>query len=87
MTPHRTRAIAIACLALSVILWPLAHITGWIKSVVFVNELSLAAIVLCCVIWVVSSHLDVERDEEDVATEVVDQMVQETDVEPTGDPS
>lgn len=75
MRPHTQFRLACACLAISVALWPLAHATGWIRSVVFVNELSLAAIVLAAVIWVASSHLEVQRDEEDVAREVVQAMV------------
>lgn len=74
MTPRRQRAAAMLCLACSIILWPVAHVTGWIKSVIFVNELSIAAIVLGCVIWVAASHLDVKRDEEDVPSEVVEKI-------------
>lgn len=74
MTPRLWRAIAGAALAISVVLWPIAHVTGWIHSVVFVNELSLASIVLGCLTWVVASHLDVKRSEEDVAEEVVDRI-------------
>lgn len=75
MTARAQRRAAITCLALSVALWPVAHLTGWITSVIFVNELSLAAIVLGCVIWVAASHLDVQREEEDVAEEVVEKLV------------
>lgn len=74
MTPRRTRALASFFLALSIVLWPLAHVTGWIHSITFVNELSLAAIVLGCVTWVVTSHLDVKREDEDVAAEVVEKI-------------
>lgn len=85
MSPRRQRAAALACLAVSVVLWPLAHLTGWIRSVIFVNELSLAAIVLGCVIWVAASHLDVKRDEEDVAGEVVERLKQDPSVPTTED--
>lgn len=74
MTPRATRAIAVVCLVASIVLWPVAHITDWIRSVVFVNELSLAAIVLACVIWVVASHLDVKRENEDIPQEVVEKI-------------
>jgi Ca2+/Na+ antiporter len=66
--------LAAFCLLASLVLWPVAEATGWVKSVRFVNELSLLAIVLCCVVWVVTAHLDVQREEEDVASEVVDKL-------------
>lgn len=80
MTARRTRALAAFFLALSIALWPLAHVTGWIHSVVFVNELSLAAIVLGCVTWFIASHLDVKREEEDVAEEVVERIKDDPDL-------
>lgn len=84
MTPRKIRAAAIACLIASIVLWPIAHVTGWIRSVIFVNELSLLAIVLACVVWVVASHLDVKRESEDVAGEVVDRMVDDPRVKNGG---
>jgi hypothetical protein len=40
-----------ACLVLSVALIPIAHLLGWVHSVVFVNDLSLLAIVLSLGAW------------------------------------
>lgn len=80
MSPRLWRAVAGVCLAGSIILWPVAHVTGWIHSVVFVNELSLAAIVLGCLTWVIASHLDVKRSEEDVPGEVVEAIKDDPDL-------
>lgn len=80
MTPRRTRGVAAICLGISVVLWPIAHLTGWIHSVVFVNELSLAAIVLGCLTWFIASHLDVKREDEDVPAEVVEAIKQDPDL-------
>lgn len=80
MTPRHTRAAAAICLGISIVLWPIAHLTGWIHSVVFVNELSLAAIVLGCLTWFIASHLDVKREDEDVPAEVVEAIKQDPDL-------
>lgn len=57
---------------------PTALLTGWVKSVTFVSALSLWALVASHGAWWAASKVA----EEDVASEVVEAVVQETDVKP-----
>jgi hypothetical protein len=67
------------------ILWivmiPASLATGWVKSVTFVSALSLWALVASHGAWWAAASVEVRQAEEDVAGDVVDRIVETTDVE------
>jgi hypothetical protein len=67
------------------ILWvlmiPASLVTGWVKSVTFVSALSLWALVASHGAWWAAASVEVRQAEEDVAGDVVEQIVAKTDVE------
>jgi hypothetical protein len=60
---------------------PLALITGWVKSVTFVSALSLWALVASHGAWWAAASVECKQDEADIAAEVVEKVVEKTDVE------
>jgi hypothetical protein len=67
-----------------VVMIPVALATGWVKSVTFVSALSLWALVASHGAWWAASSVEckqAERAEEDIAADVVEKLVEETDVE------
>lgn len=66
---------------------PISVATGWIKSVAYVSALSLWALVASHGAWWAAASAEANQLEEDVAKDVVSEMVAETDVKPTGDRS
>jgi hypothetical protein len=72
------------------ILWvaliPVSLGLGWVKSVTFVSALSLWALVASHGAWWAAASVECkqakrEEEEEDIATEVVEKIVEQTDVE------
>jgi hypothetical protein len=67
------------------VLWvamiPLALITGWVKSVTFVSALSLWALVASHGAWWAASSVECRQAEEDVPADVVEKLVEKTDLE------
>jgi hypothetical protein len=66
------------------ILWvlmiPLSLATGWVKSVTFVSALSLWALVASHGAWWAAASVECRQAEEDVPSEVVEEIVEKTDV-------
>lgn len=67
-----------------VVLIPVAHVTGLVHSIVFVNDLSLLALVLSAGAWWAAASVERRQADENVAEDVVERVVQETDVEREG---
>jgi hypothetical protein len=71
------------------VLWvamiPISLYMGWVKSVTFVSALSLWALVASHGAWWAAASVETKQAEEDVAGEVVQQMVDRTDVKGTVD--
>jgi hypothetical protein len=68
-----------------VVLIPISLAFGWVKSVTFVSALSLWALVASHGAWWAAASVECkqaerEEDEEDIPAEVVEKLVQETDV-------
>jgi hypothetical protein len=67
------------------ILWllmiPASLATGWVRSVTFVSALSLWALVASHGAWWAAASVEVRQAEEDVAGDVVEEIVAKTDVE------
>lgn len=61
---------------------PVSIITGWINSVAYVSALSLWALVASHGAWWAAASVEAQQLEEDVATDVVEKLVEETDVSP-----
>lgn len=73
-----------------VLLWiamfPIGYLTGWVNSSAFISYLSLYALVLAAGSWYESLAVkckQMEEADEDVADEVVDRIVEKTDVSPS----
>ena len=64
-----------------VVMIPVSLVTGWVKSVTFVSALSLWALVASHGAWWAAASVEVRQAEEDVAGDVVEQIVAKTDVE------
>ncbi|MCW3069161.1 MAG: hypothetical protein JWL67_1786 [Solirubrobacterales bacterium] len=64
-----------------VVMIPLALATGWVKSVTFVSALSLWALVASHGAWWAAASVECRQAEEDIPAEVVEEIVEETDVE------
>ena len=64
-----------------VLMIPASLVTGWVKSVTFVSALSLWALVASHGAWWAAASVEVRQAEEDVAGDVVEQIVAKTDVE------
>jgi hypothetical protein len=60
---------------------PVALALGWVKSVTFVSALSLWALVASHGAWWAAASVECKQDEEDIAAEVVEKVVEKTDVE------
>jgi len=60
---------------------PASLLTGWVKSVTFVSALSLWALVASHGAWWAAASVEVRQAEEDVARDVVERIVEKTDVE------
>jgi hypothetical protein len=69
------------------VLWvamiPLSLLTGWVKSVTFVSALSLWALVASHGAWWAAASVECRQAEEDLASDVVEKIVETTDVEDT----
>lgn len=87
MSPARMRRIQAGLTVFWVAMIPISVATGWIKSVAYVSALSLWALVASHGAWWAAASAEANQLEEDVAKDVVSEMVAETDVEPTGDRS
>lgn len=79
------RRIQAALTIMWVLMIPLSLLTGWVKSVTFVSALSLWALVASHGAWWAAASVECKQIEEDVPGDVVQEMVQKTDVERTGD--
>lgn len=64
-----------------ILLIPVAHVTGLVHSIVFVNDLSLIALVLSSGAWWAAASVERRQADEDTAQEVVERVVEQTDVE------
>jgi hypothetical protein len=60
---------------------PLSLLTGWVRSVTFVSALSLWALVASHGAWWAASSLECRQAEENLAVDVVEKLVEKTDVE------
>lgn len=61
-----------------VLLLPLAHITGWVHSPVFISDLSLVALILSSGAWWVAARVArIQRDDADVSevVEILDERI------------
>lgn len=66
---------------------PVALATGWVKSVTFVSALSLWALVASHGAWWAAASVECKQDQEDIAAEVVEKVVEKTDVEEVASPA
>jgi hypothetical protein len=66
---------------------PLSLATGWVKSVTFVSALSLWALVASHGAWWAAASVECRQAEEHLATDVVEKIVEKTDVEKTAEPA
>ena len=73
--------------ALWVVMIPASLLTGWVKSVTFVSALSLWALVASHGAWWAAASLECRQAEADVAGEVVEEIVEKTDVEEISGPN
>jgi hypothetical protein len=64
-----------------VVMIPLSLVTGWVKSVTFVSALSLWALVASHGAWWAAASVECRQAEENVAADVVEEMVEKTDVQ------
>jgi hypothetical protein len=64
-----------------VVMIPLSLVMGWVKSVTFVSALSLWALVASHGAWWAAASVEARQAEEDVAKDVVEKIVEKTDVE------
>lgn len=64
-----------------IVLIPIAHVTGLVKSIIFVNDLSLIALVLSAGAWWAAASVEKRQIDADVPGEVVEAIVERTDVE------
>jgi hypothetical protein len=64
-----------------VLMIPASLATGWVKSVTFVSALSLWALVASHGAWWAAASVEVRQAEEDVAGDVVEKIVEKTDVQ------
>jgi hypothetical protein len=60
---------------------PVSLATGWVKSVTFVSALSLWALVASHGAWWAAASVECRQAEENVAKDVVEEIVQKTDVQ------
>jgi hypothetical protein len=69
------------------VLWlammPVSLVTGWVKSVTFVSALSLWALVASHGAWWAAASVECRQAQENIAGDVVEKLVEETDVEET----
>jgi hypothetical protein len=67
------------------VLWlammPVSLVTGWVKSVTFVSALSLWALVASHGAWWAAASVECRQAQENIAGDVVEKLVEETDVE------
>lgn len=66
-----------------IVMIPVAGVTGLVKSTSFISYLSLIALVLSQGAWWAAASVEARQAAEDVAGEVVEKMVAETDVDKT----
>ena len=59
---------------------PVSYATGWVDRVSYVSGLSLWALVASHGAWWAAASVETKQMEEDLSTEVVDAMIEETDV-------
>jgi hypothetical protein len=64
-----------------VVMIPASLLTGWVKSVTFVSALSLWALVASHGAWWAAASVEVRQAEENVPADVVEKIVEETDVQ------
>jgi hypothetical protein len=64
-----------------VVMIPLSLAMGWVKSVTFVSALSLWALVASHGAWWAAASVECRQAEENVAADVVEEMVEKTDVQ------
>jgi hypothetical protein len=70
-----------------VVMIPLSLATGWVKSVTFVSALSLWALVASHGAWWAAASVECRQAEENVAEDVVEKIVEETDVKEDATPA
>jgi hypothetical protein len=66
---------------------PVSLVTGWVKSVTFVSALSLWALVASHGAWWAAASVECRQAEETLAADVVEELVQKTDVEESAAPA
>jgi hypothetical protein len=64
-----------------VVLIPISLALGWVKSVTFVSALSLWALVASHGAWWAAASVECRQAEEDIPGDVVEEIVERTDVE------
>jgi hypothetical protein len=62
---------------------PVSAVTGLVRSVSYISYLSLIALVLSQGAWWAAASVEARQEAEDVPSEVVEKLVEETDIEPT----
>jgi hypothetical protein len=60
---------------------PVSLVTGWVRSVTFVSALSLWALVASHGAWWAAASVECRQAQENVAADVVEKLVEKTDVE------
>lgn len=79
-SPQLTKRLVGLAIPVSILEWILATSTGWIQSVPYVSHLSQLAITISLIPWYQGLRLETQQDEEDIAEDVKDKLVSETDV-------
>lgn len=67
-----------------IVMIPVSAVTGLVRSVSYISYLSLIALVLSQGAWWAAASVEARQAAEDVAGEVVEKVVKETDVQPSG---
>jgi hypothetical protein len=70
-----------------VVMIPVSLATGWVKSVTFVSALSLWALVASHGAWWAAASVEARQAEEDVPADVVEKIVEKTDVQEEPSPA
>jgi len=76
---------AVGCLIwFSVLEWVAASFLSWVQSVTYVSHLSQLAITISLIPWYQGLRVEGRQEDEDVAEDVKDKLVEKTDVRDEG---
>lgn len=82
--PHLMRRLTATLILVSVVEWVAATIFGWVNLVSYVSHLSQLAITISLIPWWQGLRVESRQVEEDIPNEVVEKIVENTDVNHSG---